>query len=224
MYSLILTDEVIDRIDRLAYERGISRSQLIDHILADTVGLSTPEQQRRALVKKAADHISLRESGLQLHVRNDYQGMEATTFVKYKYNPTIKYNVEVVQGADGLEGVLKISSRSTSSDLRQHLDEFLQLFNDVDHTGRQIYAVKEQEEENPRSGGARFARTLHLNNLFGKNEDPETAAPHLGRSLTLLDEAMQLYFSSLGQQQEDNLTDRLRELYLRTLSEEGLLE
>ena len=47
MYSLILTDAVIEKIDRMAYEKGISRSQMIDHLLAREVGLSTPEQKTR---------------------------------------------------------------------------------------------------------------------------------------------------------------------------------
>ena len=33
MYSLILSDAVVSRIDQLAYEKGMSRSQLIDQIL-----------------------------------------------------------------------------------------------------------------------------------------------------------------------------------------------
>ena len=45
MYSLILTDEVIARIDRLAYEKGMNRSQLIDHLLAKEVGMHTREHQ-----------------------------------------------------------------------------------------------------------------------------------------------------------------------------------
>ena len=34
MYSLILSDAVVARIDQMAYEKGMSRSQLIDQILA----------------------------------------------------------------------------------------------------------------------------------------------------------------------------------------------
>lgn len=221
MYSLILTDSVIDRVDRLAYERGISRSQMIDHILANAVGFATPEQKMRALVKRTADHISSDASGLQLHIRGDFQGMDATTYVKYKYNPTIKYHVDVYQEDGNMQGTLKISSRSTSSDLRAHLDDFIELFDRIDADANQLYKLKEQREaEEARNASAqRFARTIQLNKLFADTEDPEQAAPRLSRSIALLDEAIQYYFASLGNEDEEELRRKLTELYLRKLSE-----
>ena len=45
VYSLILTDEVIDRLDRAAYARGVSRSALADEILAGYLSYTTPEMR-----------------------------------------------------------------------------------------------------------------------------------------------------------------------------------
>ena len=45
VYSLVLTDEVIEEIDRLAYTMGTSRSALIDRILAEKVSYTTPEMR-----------------------------------------------------------------------------------------------------------------------------------------------------------------------------------
>lgn len=101
MYSLILTDEVIERIDRLAYEKGMSRSQMVDHLLAREVGLSTPEQQTRLIVRHAADRMSENVPSLQLHIRSDLGSMEIATFVKFKYNPSIKYSFDILASDGG---------------------------------------------------------------------------------------------------------------------------
>ena len=127
MYSLILTDAVVERIDRLAYEKGISRSQMIDHLLAKEVGLSTPEQQTRLIVRHTADRMSAATPALQMHVRSDQGSIEVATYVKFKYNPSIKYSFDIINNQGRPFGILKVSSRSTSADLRGHLDAFLQL-------------------------------------------------------------------------------------------------
>lgn len=52
MYSLILTDQVVEKIDQIAYQEGMSRSQLIDHLLAQQVGMATPEQKIRSIMEQ----------------------------------------------------------------------------------------------------------------------------------------------------------------------------
>ena len=46
-YSLILMDDVVAAVDRLAAQQGTSRSNLINQILAEHVCCTTPEQQMR---------------------------------------------------------------------------------------------------------------------------------------------------------------------------------
>ena len=82
MYSLILTDEVIARIDRLAYEKGMNRSQLIDHLLAREVGMSTREHQTRSIIYYTVSQINTQATSLRVHM--DRGSMEVDTFVKYK--------------------------------------------------------------------------------------------------------------------------------------------
>ena len=43
VYSIVLSDDVIDKIDELAYRTNTSRSNLINQILADHVSYTTPE-------------------------------------------------------------------------------------------------------------------------------------------------------------------------------------
>ena len=45
VYSLVLTDQVVEAIDALAYTMGTSRSALIDRILAGHVSYTTPDMR-----------------------------------------------------------------------------------------------------------------------------------------------------------------------------------
>lgn len=47
MYSLILAEDVVDEIDKMADAEGTNRSYLINRILADYVGIDTPENHNR---------------------------------------------------------------------------------------------------------------------------------------------------------------------------------
>ena len=45
VYSLVLMDDVVQAIDREAYQLGTSRSNLINQILAERVQMVTPEMR-----------------------------------------------------------------------------------------------------------------------------------------------------------------------------------
>lgn len=45
VYSLVLSDDVIEAIDNMAYSLNTSRSNLINQILAEKVSLITPEKR-----------------------------------------------------------------------------------------------------------------------------------------------------------------------------------
>lgn len=194
MYSLILTDDVIKRIDRMAYEQGISRSQMIDHLLAKEVGLSTPEQQTRTIVRRTADRMSERLPALQLHLRSDLGSMEVATYVKFKYNPSIKYSFDILDDHGSPIGILKISSRSTSSDLRNHLEAFLQLLSRIDQQYMRLFLIPATSVD---LEALRFQRTLGLPRLFQNTSDPEIIAERLSNYITLIDRTIQYYFDAL---------------------------
>ena len=45
LYSLMLNEEVVREVDALAHRMGTNRSSLINRILAEYVGYTTPEQR-----------------------------------------------------------------------------------------------------------------------------------------------------------------------------------
>ena len=50
VYSVVLMDDVVDAVDRLAYEAGTNRSNMINRILAEYVQLATPEQRMQDIL------------------------------------------------------------------------------------------------------------------------------------------------------------------------------
>ena len=57
VYSLVLSEDVVAEIDRLAYHNGTNRSNMINQILAEYVSYVTPE-------KKMQDIFRGRRAGL----------------------------------------------------------------------------------------------------------------------------------------------------------------
>ena len=47
VYSLVLSDEVVREVDLEAYRHGLSRSAMINQILAEAVSYVTPEKRMR---------------------------------------------------------------------------------------------------------------------------------------------------------------------------------
>ena len=49
VYSLVLDDEVVSAADSLAYQRNLSRSALINQLLAEALSCMTPEKRNRSV-------------------------------------------------------------------------------------------------------------------------------------------------------------------------------
>ena len=47
VYSLVLSDEVVRAVDNAAYLKGVSRSHLINEILAEHLACTTPHMRGR---------------------------------------------------------------------------------------------------------------------------------------------------------------------------------
>ena len=192
MYSLILTDEVVEKIDEMAYQQGMSRSQMIDHLLAREAGLYTPEQRTRMLVKETADRVSTVLPSLKLQIRSNWGSMEMATYVRYKYNPSVKYSFDIVTAGGQPVGCLRLSSRTTSTEVQTLLNQYLDTLSRIDAAGAKLFLIE------PASSGRIFTRNVLLPRLFTNADDIEAAADHLSLYISLLEKTMQTYFRTLG--------------------------
>ena len=84
VYSLMLFDEIVEKIDQLAYENNTNRSQLINDILAEKIGLETPEQQVQKILEQLDQNLSDTLSVSQINKNSSIQFGKS---LKYKYRP-----------------------------------------------------------------------------------------------------------------------------------------
>lgn len=127
VYSLVLNDRVVEELDLLAYRRGTSRSALINQILADFVSYQTPEMRLRQVLDSAVSALD-RAEALQLMLQPAGTSMALRSALRYKYNPTVKYSVELHKAPGSEVGVLKVSLRSQSRSLLDCFAAFCSLW------------------------------------------------------------------------------------------------
>ncbi|MCM1054097.1 MAG: hypothetical protein NC394_01135 [Bacteroides sp.] len=126
VYSLVLTDQVVEAADRLAYAAGISRSAFIDRILAEYAGYITPEMKINRIFDSLNKLFS--ESGSGFIVKAENQSMLIRSALKYKYKPTVRYGLQIFRSSDKTEGELKVSFRTQSEELKAKMEDFLRLW------------------------------------------------------------------------------------------------
>lgn len=127
MYSLMLAEDVIREIDRLAAEKNTNRSNFINQILADYVSLTTPEKHVQNIFDIIENLIGGREGYLLSCQPNDFT-MSIKSPLQYHYRPTIRYEVEMYRTPQRTIGQLKIIFRTTSAELLVELTRFFKIW------------------------------------------------------------------------------------------------
>lgn len=138
VYSLILSDDIIEAIDDMAYSLGISRSNMINQILAEKVSLITPEQR----IKTIFDDIINGMVGecYQIQTQQSDTLLSIRSSLKYKYRPTIRYSVELFRNSTQGIGQLKVIFRTQNQALLQLADSFFNLWSKLEskYTSKEI--------------------------------------------------------------------------------------
>lgn len=125
IYSLLLDDEVIALLDRMAYAEGVSRSALINRLLAEKVGCTTREMRSRDIFRRMED--MLEETLLPMLGESTDSTMRLRSAISYKYNPTVRYTVAL--GREGASiGELRAQVRSRSDGFTLMLLQFFRLW------------------------------------------------------------------------------------------------
>ena len=123
LYSLVLSDPVVEEIDRLAAARQTNRSALVDRILAQYLSMMTPEQQ----IANVFHHIESLFSGLPFFSSEPAAKctMRLKTSLDCKYQPALRYEVRLFPEPEGhCIGRLTVQFRSRSQPLLEAADRF----------------------------------------------------------------------------------------------------
>lgn len=127
VYSIVLDDNVVSKVDEVAKKNNVNRSALINKILADSLNVVTPEKRYLDIYNLVNDIFSASTfSILQAPAENS---MAVTSIMNFKYNPTIKYHVELYRYEnEGNIGKLRIQLRTRNAPLLERLDCFFRLW------------------------------------------------------------------------------------------------
>lgn len=130
VYSLVLSDEIVDAVDRMACERRTSRSGLIDRILAGYFSCPTPEMRREAVFDEV-ERLFESESGFQVQFQPSDAMMSLRSALHYRYRPTVRYVLELFPSGPAA-GELRVSMRSQSRPLLDRLDGFFAAWQQIE--------------------------------------------------------------------------------------------
>ena len=156
VYSIVLSSDVVEKIDRLAYENGTNRSNMINQILAEYVSYTTPEKRFREVFRQM--QAILENSAFKAAEPSDTM-LSLRSAIAYKYNPTVKYNVELYRGEGDEIGELRVSLRTQNAGLILYMTEFYKLWYKIESAYRGEIPCGE--------ANGKFARKLVLKNLNG---------------------------------------------------------
>ncbi len=129
VYSIVLSADIVEKIDQLAYEQGTNRSNMINQILAEYVSYTTPEKRFREIFRQM--EMLLSENAFKALTPSDTM-LSLRSALAYKYNPTVKYNVELYRNKQKEVGELRVSLRTQNAGLVAYMTEFYKLWATVE--------------------------------------------------------------------------------------------
>ena len=200
VYSLVLTDAVVSEIDRLAYENGTSRSNMINQILAAYVSYDTPEKRMREIFSEV-ERLLTAGSNFQVMLQPSESMFSLRSALAYKYNPTVRYSVELNRGGGAGLGELRVSVRSQNSTIRLYMLQFFKLWTRLEQSmiGSVECAMMEDK----------YVRRLNASNTAEHGNI--TVGEGIASYIRLFDTALKVFFADLNRPQESLL--RMEALY-----------
>jgi len=185
VYSLVLMDDVIKAVDREAYKRGTSRSNLINQILAEQLSCTTPEMRMRDIFGSLSDLIG---SAFSIQQQRSASLMTLRTALEYKYRPTISYKVELDRVPDEFLGTLRVQIRTQNSALISAFNSFF------------AYRAKLEASALSAHGAKDYICSLtdgtFSRRLINSGLDDEKTAEAISLYLNDLNRSIQVYFSA----------------------------
>ena len=127
VYSLVLDDDVIAEVDRMAYHTGTNRSGMINQILADYFSFTTPEKRIRTAFEEVEKWMES-VSGFRMQSVPSESMMSLQSALAYKYNPSIRYTVELYREHEALAGELRVGFRTQNRQLIEAFQHFLTIW------------------------------------------------------------------------------------------------
>ena len=190
LYSLVLMDQVVAEIDKLAARAGTNRSNLVNQILADYVSVSTPEKQIDSIFRSMQQLLS-ETSELMPFVTPGQLSMSMKSSLQYKYRPTVKYSVQLYRVPEEAFGELTVNFRTQSQSLLTAMANFFIMWKRLEDN----YIAEHYESGALRYqlGDSKFIRTIAMPK--GVSYSGEDLGAAISNYVKMFDELMKGWLS-----------------------------
>jgi len=206
VYSLVLSKNVIAAIDREANAKGISRSSLINQVLARYVNYETPEQRMQDIFSKLED---LLDGGTFFPVPQPSESMfSMRTSLDFKYNPNLRYSVELYRNSLPILGKLKVGMRTQNLALIESLERVFSFWNTLERNAGLPAATV---------SGGKYERLLVLEHA--DIITTQAAGELIKRYIRTLDKALKTFFYS----PEQNTANAVRAIFQEYISSSPII-
>lgn len=132
VYSIVLMDEVVAAVDRLAYEAGTSRSNMMNRILAEYTQVDTPENRIQDIFTLLGDLVT-RNTIFKPIASDSDTLLGIKTALQYKYNPSVKYVFEIYPHKGEMLGELRVGMRTQNAVLISAMNQFFVLWDRLEN-------------------------------------------------------------------------------------------
>ena len=188
IYSLVLSNSVVEAVDELARAAGMSRSSMINQLLAERVGYATPEMRLRGVLASAREAM---EGGFYMVEQPTGSTLSCRTSLKYRYKPTVRYSVEIFTHGKESAGQLRVQLRTQNFRLIQDFVGFFVLWGRFE---REYIVPKYAHDIVYSTDDGKFTRVFNM--PAGNIPDEELGAA-VADYLTMFDTALKAYFAKL---------------------------
>lgn len=216
VYSLVLSDEVVQEIDQLAYQHNTNRSNMINQILADYVSYTTPEKRMKQIFERMESLLLDGDYGrkaFQLQSLPTDTLFSLRSAIQYKYNPSVRYNIELYrQIEDGVIGEFRVTLRTQNKTLISLLEQFYEGWNQLES---QYF-----DDVQMKHAGGKYTRLLKLHYRKDSKHDISglTVGDVISAYLNTFDQALKIYFDLLGSGEDP--TGQIQSIYQNYLKGE----
>ncbi len=192
LYSLMLMDEVVDEIDKLALRLNTNRSNLVNQILAEYVSVSTPEKQIDSIFRKMEELIGSSPELVPLVTPNQLS-MSVKSSLQYKYRPTVRYVVQLYRTPEKAIGELAVNFRSQSPSLLNNMASFFVLWKRLEDNYASYYF--EPGALRYELSSSKFVRTIAVPK--GRRYTEEELSKAISDYVTAFDKIMKRYLAGM---------------------------
>lgn len=192
VYSIVLSDDVVAQIDRLAYRHNTNRSNMINQILAEYVSYVTPEKRMQDTFRRMESVLQAADT-FQILMQPTDSTLTLRSAIAYKYNPTVRYAVELYRAPGEEIGELRVSLRSQNSTLLLYLTQFFRLWMKLESAYLPRTAYRAEDGRLTRS----LRPTAVTQNASEETLSSETLGDLLSAYIALFDASLKCFFYHL---------------------------